>query len=254
MAETQLNRLPASHALIRGHGPFQLRRIRPGLGLADQSGDTAFGPLGLIDHAHLSPGLIVRMHEHRNDEIISYLRHGTMWHEDTAGARLPLDSTHLAVMNSGSGLSHEESVPPSGEPVNMLQIFVRPRSADLPPRFQHLPLATARHADGWRLLVVPEGEPGPAFVRNRIWLHDTFLPRAGAQIRTPLQAATDGWLYVFSGAISVNGGLRLETGDSLRVIQHAPVNLEAETASDLVMISVDRSAPASRAGTLSGRS
>ena len=50
---------------------------------------------------------IVVMHQHRNDEIFSYMRKGTMLPEDTSGARLPLTPTHFAAMSAGSGMWHE---------------------------------------------------------------------------------------------------------------------------------------------------
>ena len=46
--------------LVRDHGPFQLRRIRPGVALG-RTDDTGFGGLGLIDHARLQPGLALQL-------------------------------------------------------------------------------------------------------------------------------------------------------------------------------------------------
>lgn len=66
--------------------------------------DTGLGPLGVIDHAYLAPGLLVPMHEHRNDEIFSYVRSGTMYHKDSTGQQLPITPTQLVVMNAGSGI------------------------------------------------------------------------------------------------------------------------------------------------------
>ena len=44
--------------------------------LGDNVADTAFGPLAVIDHAVMKKGLTVKMHEHVNDEILSYLSTG----------------------------------------------------------------------------------------------------------------------------------------------------------------------------------
>ena len=112
---------PDTH-LVRAHGPFQLRRIRPGVALG-RTDDGGFGGLGLIDHARLQPGLVVRMHEHRNDEIISYLRSGRMQHTDSAGRSEVISPDRLMVMNAGAGFSHEEAVL-GDDPIEMLQIFV----------------------------------------------------------------------------------------------------------------------------------
>lgn len=142
--------LPDTH-LVRNHGPFQLRRIRPGVGLG-RADDAGFGGLGLIDHARLQPGLIVKMHEHRNDEIISYLRSGRMQHTDSAGRSEAISPDRLMVMNAGAGFSHEEAVL-GDDPIEMLQIFVRPEAADMEPGVQFVSLDKIESIDRWRLLV-----------------------------------------------------------------------------------------------------
>jgi hypothetical protein len=110
-------------------GPFQVGRIRPGA-LLDAASDPAFGPLSVIDHANLAVETVVAMHEHNNDEILIYTWHGTMFHEDSAGRRVSISPKRLMMMNGGKSFWHEESTP--DVPVEMLQIFMRPRSADLP--------------------------------------------------------------------------------------------------------------------------
>jgi redox-sensitive bicupin YhaK (pirin superfamily) len=48
---------------VRDHGPFRLRRIHPGVALG-RTDDGGFGRLGLIDHARLQPGLVVKYDTH----------------------------------------------------------------------------------------------------------------------------------------------------------------------------------------------
>ena len=122
--------------LAHGSGPFRIARIRPGHGVdhPEHPGDTGFGPLGLVDRASLSPGLLVPMHEHVDDEIVSYLRSGTLTHRDSTGRKERIGRDRLMVMNAGRGFSHEESIPEAtegGAGVEMLQIFIRPREAGL---------------------------------------------------------------------------------------------------------------------------
>ena len=202
----------ASDRLESGRGGFQVRRVLPGLCLQNAN-DPGFGPLGAFDHARLQPGVVVAMHQHRNDEILSYMREGTMLHEDTSGARLPLTPTHFAVMNAGSGMWHEERVPEDGGPVEMLQIFVRPREAELPPNFQHREFPQTESRNAWRLLTGPEQSNAPFTLRNAVWIHDAHLERAS--LRTPFVAGLDGHLYVFRGEVSVNDH-HLAKGDSAR--------------------------------------
>jgi len=233
-----------------GHGPFQIRRIRPGIKLSNAD-DLGFGPLGLIDHANLGPGLLVRMHEHRNDEILSYVRSGTLWHEDTHGGRLPMSATQLVVMNAGSGISHEESIPDDGESVEMLQIFIRPSEANLAPNIQSHRFESATSNDEWRLIAGPAESNAPLSVRNKVWVYDRRI--VSGAIDVPFASKLDSFLYVFSGAIRIVGDVVLSAGDSFTIAagDEFPVLIAIEPC-DLVLFRVDRHANFSRAGTLSG--
>jgi quercetin 2,3-dioxygenase len=244
---TQLD--PATH-MQRLHGPFQIRRMHPGLMLGDpQNG--GFGGLGLIDRANLSPGLTVGMHEHRNDEIISYLREGAMIHRDSSGVTQEVRPNRLMVMNAGEGFSHEENVPGPGN-VHMLQIFVRPSAPDLKPRVQFVDFDATHSVDAWRLLSGPEGSGAPTTVRQQLYLHDARL-EAGATLALPQRQGFDLWLYVFDGDVTLQGR-RLTAHDAVAITgDEHPLVVAANSASDLVLFEVDRFAPASRAGTLSGR-
>jgi hypothetical protein len=132
-------------------GPFQIRRIRPGQVLGSMA-DPAVGPLSVIDRANLDVGTIVPMHEHNNDEILSYLWRGAMVHEDSDGNKVVLSPNRLMMMNAGRSFWHEQYAPE--EPVEMLQIFIRPREADLPGRVSICGSATAYRrepvAPAWR--------------------------------------------------------------------------------------------------------
>ncbi|UXT85167.1 pirin family protein [Agrobacterium tumefaciens] len=233
----------------RAHGPFQLRRIRPGITLG-QPGDPGFGGLGTIDHAKLQPGLVVRMHEHRNDEIISYMRAGQMRHTDSAGHSEVLSSGRLMVMNAGHGFSHEEEVV-GRDQIEMLQIFVRPQLSEMTPEVQFVELDEAERDGKWRLLTGPEGSEAPTFVRQQVYLYDAHLA-AGETIDLPSRDGFDRWFYVFDGVVSA---------DEMHVSKYTALmvgsgkenaRITALTDADVVTFLVDRTAQYSRDGTMSG--
>jgi hypothetical protein len=238
---------PDTH-LVRAHGPFQLRRIRPGVTLGRRD-DAGFGGLGLIDHARLQPGLVVKMHEHRNDEIVSYLRSGHMKHTDSAGTSEVISPDRLMVMNAGSSFFHEEAVV-GDDPIEMLQIFIRPEAADMEAGIQFISLDEAERINQWRLLTGPVGSAAPSFVRQAIYLYDTHLS-AGRSIDLPTLPGFDRWLYIFRGAVSV-GDKQAETHTAITISGDQTFRVTASQEADLVLFLVNRQAPFSRAGTLSG--
>src|SRR5947209_6948675 len=74
----------------QGHrsGGFGIEILFPGRTL--EEGDSGIGAIGRIDHAHVTPGTVIRMHPHKDDEILTYLRRGTVMHSDTVGHQEPI--------------------------------------------------------------------------------------------------------------------------------------------------------------------
>jgi hypothetical protein len=94
---------------IQRQGPFTMHINGPGHNLAE-TGDHGYGPLALIVESLLEPGTWIRLHQHTNDEIVSWVPAGVMRHDDPVVGELVTDPDHLMVMNSGSGFWHEERV------------------------------------------------------------------------------------------------------------------------------------------------
>jgi quercetin 2,3-dioxygenase len=235
---------------VRASGPFRVRRIHPGAHLATGD-DRGFAGLGMIDHAHLAAGLTIPLHEHKDDEIVSYVRRGTLLHRDRTKTIHKVTPERLMVMNAGQGFSHEEHAPASDD-VAMLQIFVRPEKAGLPPQIQFADLAAARATDGWRTLAGPPGSGAPTVVRQVVHLLDLHLP-AGGRTELPLRPGFDLFLYVFSGTVRFGGRVMSPTWGATVTGPGRVGHVEAEEPADLVAVLVDPRAKATRAGTLSGR-
>jgi redox-sensitive bicupin YhaK (pirin superfamily) len=250
--------LPSTRRTAFGVPPFVIKRIYPGQSVPDLN-DRGIAGLGAIDHAHLFKGLTVRMHEHRNDEIVSYLRSGAMVHKDSHGMQETITNTHLMVMNAGSGFKHEEYVP-EGE-VHMLQIFVRPSSDDLEPKVAFHTFESAVSANKWRAVLGPEGTDAPLQVRQKVWMHDARLtPHSelslGDALPWPEPDHPEGYdvqvLYIFSGTVRV-GNVTLNEGDTAAWAVKEYVKLETHGShADVVLFHIDTTAPYTRSGTLSG--
>jgi quercetin 2,3-dioxygenase len=235
----------------REHGPFRIRRMRPGFGL-NIPGDEGLGPLGTVDRASLSPGLVVPMHEHVDDEILSYLRSGIMHHEDPTGELTLLSPRNLMLMNSGSGFSHQEGIPSTeAGKTEMLQIFVRPSESGLSPMVQFHPFEDlASSAGAWRLISGPTGSTAPLHLRNQVWVHDSAV-RGGDTIELPSAEGHTRWLHLFSGSGSL-GQQSMTAGDSAIIENELSCSFEATEDSVLVLFTVNRTAPYTRRGSLSG--
>ncbi|WP_087973242.1 pirin family protein [Oceanobacillus rekensis] len=103
-----LQKLSAGYHAQPFRGPFSITRIQPSDILKEETDDSAFGPLSNIDHAIMKKGLTIKMHEHVNDEIFSYVWKGTSYHNDSAGFETLISPGKLMMVNARYSFWHEE--------------------------------------------------------------------------------------------------------------------------------------------------
>ncbi|MDP1471582.1 hypothetical protein CN890_18255 [Priestia megaterium] len=231
-----------------GGGLFRLRMVRPGQIFHKPLDDLAFGPLSRIDHANLGVGAVVSMHEHRNDEILSYMWRGQMVHEDSTGDIVKISPQRHMMMNAGTSFYHEESVPE--EHVEMLQIFIRPEEKDLPPRVQFYDKPESFEESEWELLAGPQGTKAPLTIRQRVMVLDSH-PKSGKELKVPEVEGMVPWVYVMDGNISV-GDKKLNKGDAITDTEEPLPLLHVDSDATIVTFLVDLSAKATLAGLFSG--
>ncbi|GGA61822.1 pirin family protein [Ornithinibacillus halotolerans] len=230
-------------------GPFTITRVQTtGNILRDKAKDTAFGSLSYIDHAVMKKGLTIKMHEHVNDEILSYVWKGKMYHRDSAGLEVPITPGNLMMMNAGSSFWHEEKV--KEDYVEMLQIFVRPKSTDLEPniQFHKKPISNS----DWYWMVGPEESNAPLHVRQNIYIYDAH-PKQGDTLEVPRKEGYQPFLYVLNGKITV-GEEVVGKYEAITHDENKLPNVNVEENTTIVLFLVDMDASMSLTGTISGRS
>jgi redox-sensitive bicupin YhaK (pirin superfamily) len=244
-AEPRIHTAPRTE-VSRNQGKFRTHFDFPGRAVPEHD-DHGYGPLATVVESFMDPGTLIRMHQHRNEEIVSWVPEGVMRHDDRQGNELVTDSEHLLVMNAGSGFWHAEETLAEDPPLRMLQIFVRPHSLDLDPDIQHEPIPDAT-AGGWRHLFGPEGGDAPLSVRNAVDCFD-FRLDADATVTLPSRPGWDTYLYVFEGAVTV-GDASVGYTESALVTGDGDVPVTAAEGSLLVAFSLDPDASITRQGTI----
>lgn len=230
----------------RDQGKFRIHFNFPGRAVPDHD-DHGYGPLATVVESFMDPGTLIRMHQHRNEEIISWVPAGVMRHDDRQGNQLVTDSEHLMIINAGSGFWHAEETLADDPPLRMLQIFVRPYSLDLEPGIQHEPIPDLNTND-WRHLFGPEETDVPLFVRNDVDLYDCQLT-AGATTTLPSQPGWHTYLYVFDGAVAV-GDETVGFTESALVTGGEEVSISATEDATIVAFVINPDAPVTRQGTI----
>lgn len=221
------------HSAFLDHGALKI--LYPGLAL--NARDSGIAGIGRIDHAFFPGSTTIKMHPHRNDEILSYFRSGSAEHLDSAGFRATVGSKKLMLMQAGEIFYHEETVSaPAGQTFEGLQIFIRPAQKDQTPAVQFHDLAQEHSHNQWRLLAAPE--KAPLQLSGRTWIWDVLLER-GHSLALPEDAPHGAFclLYVYQGEISA-GGIALHKQQALIIDNENPV-ITTSGAAELVLFASD---------------
>ncbi|WP_455811290.1 pirin family protein [Pseudomonas graminis] len=246
---TNLFKITRSDKHQHGSGGFGIEILWPGS--VEKSDDSGIAAIGRIDHANVKPGTVIGMHPHKDDEILTYMRAGRMLHLDTVGNQEEVSNTRLMLMNAGHRFQHEERIlGENGEPMQCLQIFMRPSQSGLPPQVQFHDFITAYSVNAWRLIAGPAD--APLIFRAQAWLQDTRLHQ-GETLALPVSPVSGAvrLLYVFSGRATI-GDISLASGECVVIRDEILHNVQADAQSDLVLFTTDPAVEVFRGGMFSG--
>jgi quercetin 2,3-dioxygenase len=225
-------------------GGFGIQILYPGL-VSESLNDSGLYTLGRIDHAKITPGTLIPIHPHKDDEILTYLRSGKVKHKDSEGHTAIISNQKLMMMNAGERFFHEEQVL---EELEGLQIFIRPESSDLRPQVQFYDLPEIYSTNQWRKIAGNNNEY-PLQIRSNTWIMDMRLEK-DKQNTLPTADNVVFLLYVFYGVVKINN-IQLSTGESV-VIENELPNITALESSDLILFITQTNADYFDGGMYSG--
>lgn len=245
-----ITKLERSVKYGKQHGGFGIEILYPGI-TNSETNDTGLATVGRIDQAQVTPGTLIPMHPHQDDEILTYLRAGKVKHLDSEGTTAEISNRKLMLMNAGARFYHEELVLDQGGILQGLQIFIRPEAGGMTPKVQFHDLDDAFSSNQWRK-IAGVGDDYPLEIRSRTWIQDIRMEK-GSVHSLPEFPEQDLVLlfYVFQGKVSVNDDTLLDTGESIIIEQESPAFKSLET-SDVVLFVTDRNAPYFEGGMYSG--
>lgn len=151
-----------------------------------------FSHLRVINDDSVIAGAGFATHGHRDMEIISYVRQGTLMHQDSLGSREEIQAGEFQLMRAGSGIRHSEFNASASAPVHFMQIWIEPAQRGLAPSYQQRAFATQ---EGLQLIASPDGAGGSLQVAQDMTLYrwqSGPLDYVLAPGRWALPAAVDG--------------------------------------------------------------
>ncbi len=204
----------------------------------------AFRTLRVINQDIVAPGGGFSPHPHRDMEIVTLVLRGRLDHADAIGDghQQSLLPGEVQRISAGTGMVHSEFNGSRTEPVELLQIWIKPDQRGRTPRYEQRPFnldgaGTDARAPGKLVtLVAPQGkavagdrpEDSRALeVFQDAWVYHAAL-RSGQSITHALAPGRGAWVQVISGEVSVNGRA-LKAGDAAAIEDEPTLTLQAAT-------------------------
>jgi redox-sensitive bicupin YhaK (pirin superfamily) len=168
-----------------------------------------FGPLRVINDDRIAAGQGFGMHPHRDIEIVTVMVEGQLNHRDSMGHAEVLRAGEVQRMSAGTGVVHSE-INEGQQPCRLLQIWIEPSSAGIPPAYEQKPFVIAA---GWTPLLDPAQTAGAMIIHRpvRLW---RAQPTGGATLSLAIGSGSQGWIQLIAGEGDADGHA-LHQGDGL---------------------------------------
>jgi len=191
-----------------------------------------YGPLRVINDDRVAPGEGFGKHGHRDMEILTYILAGELQHRDSMGNGSVIRPGDLQRMSAGTGVVHSEFNPGSEE-VHLLQIWITPEAARLPPGYEQKHFSDAEKRGRLCLIAARGGQQGAVTVHQDVSVYAGLFEGAEEQ-RYALPAGRRAWVHLARGTLRV-GETLLGAGDGAGLTGPAAVHLNGGRAAEVLL-------------------
>lgn len=168
--------------------------------------------LRVINDDVVIPGKGFGKHSHQNMEILSYVKSGTIAHEDSMGNVEHLPAGEFQLMSAGTGVTHSEFNPSHTETLKFLQIWIEPNRMGIKPQYQQKKFP---EHEGLQLILSPDGRDGSLTVNQDMTLNQLCLESQQQTKYAPVEGRTL-YVHVVAGEIEVQDTV-LQAGDGATI-------------------------------------
>jgi redox-sensitive bicupin YhaK (pirin superfamily) len=175
-------------------------------------------------------------HPHRDMEIITYVREGSITHQDNLGNQGVTEAGDVQVMSAGTGIAHSEYNLGSTD-TRLFQIWIIPDEEGAPPSWGARQFPKRESGQGFVTLASGKaGDEQSLRIRANARLVAANL-KAGETAEYRLDSGRKAYLVPATGAIEVNGQ-RAMARDGVAVQHEEVLRVTAIEDSEIVLVDV----------------
>ncbi len=196
-----------------------------------------FSVLRVINDDEVAPGTGFATHAHRDMEIISVIRQGTIEHKDSMGHVLQLQTGDVQRMSAGTGITHSEYNASQDDALRFLQIWIEPNQLGITPGYEQLELMSSDENDQsdkkLRVLASPDRRDGSMFLHQDAVLSVGHLVNDEA-LPLSLNTTRKYYLHMMAGEITA-ADQTLAEGDALTIENEDVLQIVAKGGAEFLL-------------------
>lgn len=181
-----------------------------------------WGALRVFNDDRIAAGNGFPTHPHRDMDIVTYVLEGKLEHKDSMGNHGVVERYGVQYMSAGTGVRHSEVNASATDPLHLVQMWVLPQHAGIPPAYGQESFTAGDVRDRW--LTIASGERD-VDAKIRLDADATFRVaelETGVDVRHATKAGRRAFLFVAEGSPEVcasGDGVpqRLAAGDAARI-------------------------------------
>jgi len=186
--------------------------------------NTHHGLLRVLNDDVIAAGGGFGMHPHRDMEIVTWVLDGALEHRDSEGNVGVITRDVAQRMSAGTGIRHSETNASNTEPVHLLQMWVPPDAAGIPPGYEQQDVKDRIKND--ELFPLASGRENDAAIRIHQRDATLWIARVTPGRRVTLPAAPFLHVFVAEGGAEL-AGTPLGTGDAARLTDAGSIDVSA---------------------------
>jgi hypothetical protein len=200
-------------------------------------GNPANVPLGALvvwNDDEIAPGRGFDFHGHADMEIVTYVREGTVTHQDSLGNVGRTAAGDVQLVSAGTGIRHSEHNL-GAQPLRLFQIWLRPRTHGGKPHWDTRSFPKADRANQFVVLASGWDDDSDALrMRADARVLGATLFAGGCLVRewTGLRHA---YVAPARGIVEVNGH-RLAVGDGVAASDESRLTIRAQEDSEVILV------------------
>lgn len=201
---------------------------------------THFNKLLVINEDTIAPAMGFGTHPHKDMEIITYVTHGQLRHQDSMGSLGLITPGEIQVMSAGTGITHSEFNNLQDAPTHLLQIWIHPQKKGLEPRYEQKRIYAEDEINFFKVIASPDEMYEDAVKLNadaQIWL-------GRYDKSTTLHYSPDlfdqYWIQMIKGSIEINNQTYLP-GDGIGIENALELNIHVhKDGAEFMILEVGR--------------